>query len=118
MQDFSTFNSDIIDRSVITNVAVSTPAPSSAFRNLFLAGFLLGAGTCTIYLLSGGSTFLGVHPWAEVAFYPGFVTGYYAYDLVGYNAALTAGCISVGLFYGLVAVVLFRIFRRKKPATH
>src|SRR5512134_2429644 len=109
MPDFFTFQPDIIDRSVITNAAVSSPAPKGASRNLFLAGFSLGAGACVIYLLAGGSTFLGVPAWAEVVFYTGFVAGYYSYDLIGYNAALTVGCISVGLFYGLIAVILFRI---------
>ena len=45
------------------------------------------------------------HPlWVELALYPGFLAGYFTYQLIGNEiAAIVTGCAAVGLCYGTFA---------------
>jgi hypothetical protein len=71
----------------------------------FGAGVLGGAG----YLLLGGEYIFNIPRWASIAFYPGFLAGNQAYELLhlGMEACAIIGVLAVGLAYGL-AVALAR----------
>jgi hypothetical protein len=86
---------------------------------IFSAGAMLGLISSWIYLLSGGSTGWFVPLWALKVFLPGFLVGTYCYNLSrNMPLALLFGSLSVGMFYGIVLVVMQCIWnlltRRKK----
>jgi hypothetical protein len=71
-----------------------------------LGGFTFGTAMSTIYACSGGSLLELANDWAHVAIFPGILVGYQAFDLVGYSAAVSLACLTVGLVYsGLASAV-------------
>jgi hypothetical protein len=86
-----------------------------------LAGFAIGVGSATAYLLLGGEYFLSVPRWAFIVSYPGFVVGYHAYDWgLGQEASKVLGVLAVGLAYAALAVlarlVWFALKHRRQSA--
>jgi hypothetical protein len=76
----------------------------------------------TLYACSGASFLPMANGWAEVAMFPGIVVGYHTFDLVGYSAAVSLACLTVGLVYsGLASAVgstvrrLISVSRRRAP---
>ena len=78
-----------------------------AYWRWFAVGFSVGVLAPTIYLLFGGSDFWDVPRWATVLFYPGFWTGYYVHENIVHSkeVARVAGCITVGVSYGGIALL-------------
>ncbi len=87
-------------------------------RQAFYVGVMIGLIASWLYLLTGGSTFLSVPKWAEIVFYPGFFAGFYFYNLFrAESLAILFGSLTVGLFYGIVFVVilsLWKLFAHRK----
>jgi hypothetical protein len=70
---------------------------------LALGAFSIGTILTLGYVTSGGSLFFVRPGWPGVAFYPGFLVSYHIFDFVGYNAAITLSCLTVGLAYSALA---------------
>ena len=68
-----------------------------------LAGFTLGTVLALGYVASGASLFHLRQDWAQVVFYPGFFVGYHTFDLLGYSAAVSLACLTVGFVYSAIA---------------
>ena len=76
----------------------------------FFVGTMIGLIASWLYLLAGGQTWLFVPLWAEIVFYPGFFVGGYSYNLSGNEPiAVLLGTLSVGLFYGIVFVIILSL---------
>jgi hypothetical protein len=105
--------------------SASTNKSSSAGKIWFasLLGFLVGVLGDTAYLLLGGIYFFNVPLWSSIVFYPGFITGYRAYDdwHLGEGAAKVIGVLVVGLAYALIAALARWIWitvRRRHNEVH
>jgi len=82
-----------------------------------LAGFSLGVLGGAAYLLFDGEYLFKVPRWANVVFYPGFVTGFQAYDWgLRETAAKIVGVASVGLTYALIAAIVRFVWLAVRPA--
>ena len=92
------------------------------WRGAFFVGFIIGIIASWTYILLEGDYWLFIPLWAEIVFYPGLFVGNYSYDLFGnLLIAQMVGTFSVGLFYGIVLVVilfLWNLLRRKKEMSH
>lgn len=76
---------------------------NSAVFGSALGGFTIGTIVAVAYVCSGASFLLLTQGWARVALFPGFVVGYHTFDLLGYSAAVSLGCLTVGFAYSAVA---------------
>ncbi|RKY10526.1 MAG: hypothetical protein DRP56_00730 [Planctomycetota bacterium] len=90
--------------------------PNNSIK-VFCAGFIIGLIASWAYILADGDYWVFIPLWAEIIFYPGFLAGNFCYNLFSnMNLALWAGTLTVGLFYGIVLVVMHSLwifFRRK-----
>lgn len=85
----------------------------------FAAGFIAAA----IYVFLGGNTFLFVPRWAFIIFYPGFWTGGITYAFVddafpdgfAYWLGVAIGCVTVGMFYSVLASGIAFAVTRVQP---
>jgi len=68
-----------------------------------LAGFSLGTILALAYVASGSSLLHLRQHWAQVVFYPGFLVGYHTFDVLGYSAAVSLACLTVGFAYSAIA---------------
>lgn len=86
--------------------------PQKSKIEIFCIGSMIGLIASWIYILAGGDTWLFVPVWAEIIFYPGFHIGLICYDIFGGNVylALIFGSIVVGLFYGIIFVVVLSVW--------
>ena len=74
----------------------------------FCAGFIIGLIASWTYILADGDYWFSIPLWAEIVFYPGLLVGNYCYDIFGnILLAQVIGTLAVGLFYGIVMVVMF-----------
>jgi len=71
-----------------------------------LGGFSIGTIVALAYVASGASLVLLNGGWSRVALYPGFIVGFHAFDVVGYSAAVTLGCLTVGAVYSTLALAV------------
>jgi hypothetical protein len=76
-------------------------------------GFAIGSLAGSAYLLLGGEYLFTVPRWAEITFYPGFLAGFKAYDLVhSQSLAQVIGVTAVGASYGLIGIVCQKLWFR------
>src|SRR5437867_2816302 len=75
---------------------------NSAVVGWALGGFSFGTVMALAYVASGASLLLWTEDWTRLALYPGFFVGYHTFDLLGYSAAISSGCIAVGLAYSAI----------------
>ena len=88
-----------------------------------IGGFVLGTLGPTLYPLSGGDYFFSVPKWASLAFLPGFLAGFKAYDLgLREPLARVVGVVAVGIAYsalGWVACIAWRAcLGKRRPPSH
>src|SRR5258706_9496836 len=77
-----------------------------------LLGFIIGTAIALGYVSSGASLLFLKGAWFRVLLFPGNLVGYELFDLVGYSAAVSLGCLAVGLVYSAIAS-LFAAFLQK-----
>jgi hypothetical protein len=68
-----------------------------------LLGFIIGTAFTLGYVSSGASLLFLKGAWVRVLLFPGHLVGYQLFDFVGYNAAITFACLTVGLVYAAIA---------------
>ena len=108
------------DRAAPTTVVPLDYAPAPPRRWLapwsiaFGVGFLIGFLWSEIYLLLGGSTLVFVPHWAEIAFLPGWFVGWFVYESFHSSEAIAeaAGCLTVGVSYGLATLIAYAAGKR------
>jgi hypothetical protein len=85
----------------------------------FAAGSVTGWVATFTYLICGGDYFLSVPAAAFILLYPGFVVGDLVYKLAGESVAVYSGIFAVGVFYGLVALLIRAIvkYAKRPPKT-
>jgi hypothetical protein len=76
---------------------------NSAVFGSALGGFTVGTVMALACVCSGASLPLLREGWARVALYPGYLVGYHTFDLLGYSAAVSLACLTVGFAYSAVA---------------
>jgi hypothetical protein len=71
-----------------------------------LTGFGFGVVAASAYLLLGGEYFLSIPRWADIVFYPGFLSGNAAYKWrLSLEACKVVGVLAVGFAYAALAVL-------------
>src|SRR5882762_10030554 len=82
-----------------------------------LGGFSLGTAMSTVYVFSGASFLPMANGWAQVAMFPGILVEYHTFDLVGYSAAVSLACLTVGLVYSGLASAVGSTVRRMRSVS-
>jgi len=78
-----------------------------------VVGFAVGLVLPVGYLVLGGSTAFFVPLWAEILFFPGFVTGNLVAERVNDSRVYeTVGCLTVAITYAIIFSLLFAGFGR------
>lgn len=89
---------------------------SMTMRRAFIAGAIGGVSASVAVIASGFLEVFLPPRWQQLFFYPGFVSGWAFYNCCSgwfasysqaQNVAIALGVITVGLFYGLLAMTLF-----------
>lgn len=90
---------------------------SITMRRAFIAGAMGGILASVIVIASGFLDVFFAPRWQQLLFYPGFVSGWAFYNCCSgwfshaEGVATILGVFTVGLYYGLVAMMLFGLVR-------
>jgi hypothetical protein len=68
-----------------------------------LAGFALGTGFAVLFTTFGVSLLDLSRGWARLFFYPGYLVGHHTFEIIGYSAAVSLACLTVGVVYSAIA---------------
>lgn len=94
---------------------------SMTLRRAFITGAIGGMSASVILITSGFLEVFFTPRWQELLFYPGLVAGWafynccrgwFAASIDAENVAMILGVLTVGLYYGLVAMALFALIGR------
>jgi hypothetical protein len=77
-----------------------------------LLGFIIGTAFALGYVSSGASLLFVKGAWFRVLLFPGHLVGYQLFDFVGYNAAITFACLTVGLVYSAIAAFSIAVLNK------
>src|SRR6266581_1059351 len=77
-----------------------------------LLGFIIGTALALGYVSSGASLLFLKGAWFRVLLFPGNLVCYELFDLVGYSAAVSLACFTVGLVYSAIASVFAALLQR------
>ena len=75
---------------------------------VFLIGFLDGLITSITYLICAGTSIIFYPKWVDIVGCPGIAMGWWAYDDLGFSTLFAEifGCISLGISYGLILLLI------------
>ena len=68
-----------------------------------LGGFALGTGLAVLFTMFGVSLLDLSKGWARLFFYPGYLVGHHTFEIIGYSAAVSLACLTVGVVYSAIA---------------
>ena len=77
-----------------------------------LLGFIIGTALAVGYVSSGASLLFLKGACFRVLLFPGHLVGYHLFDLVGYSAAISFACLTVGLVYSAIASAIVTLLNK------
>src|SRR5881227_4039412 len=77
-----------------------------------LLGFIIGTALALGYVSSGASLLFLKGAWFRVLLFPGNLVCYELFDLVGYSAAVSLACLTVGLVYSAIGYLFPTLLRK------
>jgi hypothetical protein len=76
---------------------------NSAALKCALAGFAFGTCLALVFTTFSVSLLDLSKGWARLLFYPGWLVGHHTFEVLGYSAAISLACLTVGVVYSAIA---------------